>query len=178
MPSLPPAATATAAACPRSAGAAPGRAQRGVTMVELVTVLLLVGVLAAVAAPRLAGMNTLPAAAWRDQVAAGLLHARALAQGHRRLVCASVATGAVQLTLATANPATSCSSALPGPDGDTRWAVDSQQLAVTLTPSGTLYFQPDGRITSDGAGQTPVNVQIAISGATTLNLTGETGHVD
>ena len=60
---------------------------------------------------------------------------------------------------------------------DTRWAVDGQSLAVTVTPAGTLYLQPDGRITSDGAGLAAVNATIAIAGEAALQITGETGHV-
>lgn len=152
-------------------------AVHGFTMVELITVMVLVGVLAVVAMPRLDGALSLRSAAWHDQVQAGLLHARSLAQGHRRLVCVSVATGAVQLSMASANPATACNTVLPGIDGDARWAVDTSNIAVTSAPSGTFYFQPDGRITSDGAGTTTVNATITVAGETALVLTGETGHV-
>ena len=150
---------------------------RGFTMVELIAVLLLVGVLAVVALPRLDGTLGLRGTAWRDQVLAATLQARSLATGHRRLVCLTVATGAVQMAMATANPASSCNTTVPGPDGDARWAVDPASLAVTVSPAGTLYLQPDGRITSDGAGLTAVNVSIAIAGETALQITGETGHV-
>jgi len=164
-------------AAPRPARRTRGRLASGFTLVELVTVLLLVAVLAAVAVPRMGGMMGLPGAAWRDQLQAGLLQARSLAQGHRRLVCVAVATGELRLTQATANPASSCTAALNGPTGDARWAVDSQSLAVTVSPAGMLYFQPDGRVTSDGAGNTPVNVTITVSGEPNLSITGETGHV-
>jgi MSHA pilin protein MshC len=146
-------------------------------MVELIAVLLLVGVLAVVALPRMDGLLSLRGTAWRDQVQAAALQARSLATGHRRLVCLTVAAGEVRLAIASANPATSCNTALPGPDGDARWAVGPQQLAVTVNPAGTLHFQPDGRITSDGAGVTAVNASVAIAGESTLQITGETGHV-
>lgn len=149
----------------------------GFTLVELVTILLLLGILAAVAMPRLSGALGLRGSAWHDQVLAALLQARNLAQGHRRLVCAAVTTGEVRLTMAAANPATTCSTAFNGPDGDARWAHDTQGLTITLTPAGTLYFQPDGRITSDGAGTTPVNVTVAISGEASIDVVGETGLV-
>ncbi|OYU98897.1 MAG: prepilin-type cleavage/methylation domain-containing protein, partial [Burkholderiales bacterium PBB5] len=100
-----------------------------------------------------------------------------LSQGHRRLVCVTVATGAVRLSMASANPAASCGTVLTGIDGDARWAVDPNNLAITASPSGTFYFQPDGRITSDGAGATAVNATITVAGETALALTGETGHV-
>jgi MSHA pilin protein MshC len=66
---------------------------------------------------------------------------------------------------------------LHGIDGDARWAVDANNIAITSAPSGTLYFQPDGRITSDGAGATAINATITVAGETALTLTGETGHV-
>lgn len=153
------------------------RRHGGFTMVELIAVLLLVGVLAVVALPRLDGTLGLRGTAWRDQVQAGLLLGRSLATGHRRLVCVTVATGELRLAMASANPASSCNTALPGPDGDARWAVDPQSLAITVSPAGTLFMQPDGRITSDGAGLTAVNASIAIAGEATLQITGETGHV-
>ena len=146
-------------------------------MVELVAVLLLVGILAVVAVPRMGGALALRGTAWGDQVRAALLHGRSLAQGHRRLVCATPATGEVRLSIASAHPASSCDTPLPGPDGDARWAVDSNGLAMTVTPAVTLHFQPDGRITSDGAGSTTVNVSIGVAGEPTINLVGETGHV-
>jgi hypothetical protein len=79
--------------------------------------------------------------------------------------------------MATNNPASSCSQVMAGPDGDARWAADNQGLALVLSPAGTLYFQPNGRITSDGAGNSPVNATVAISGQATIHLAGETGHV-
>ena len=163
--------------CATNSDGAARRPARGFTMVELIAVMLLVGVLAVVALPRLDGTLGLRGTAWRDQVLAATLQARSLATGHRRLVCLTVATGAVQMTMASANPASSCNTTLPGPDGDARWAVDPASLAVTVNPAGTLYLQPDGRVTSDGAGLTAVNVSIAIAGETALQITGETGHV-
>ena len=146
-------------------------------MVELIAVLLLAGTLAAVAMPRLNMALSLRSAGWRDQVLAALLQARSIAQGHRRLVCAALVTGEVRLTVASVNPASSCSTALTGADGDARWAFDSNGYALSVTPSGTLYFQPDGRITSDGAGVTSVNASIAVAGESAISVVGETGHV-
>ena len=166
-----------AAAAVRAGSRRVQQAQRGFSMVELIAVLMLVGVLAVVAMPRMTGAISLRSSAWRDQVQAALLHARTLAQGHRRLVCVVLATGDVRLSLASANPATACDTALSGPDGDVRWAFDSQGITLTQSPTGTLYFQPDGRATSDGAGTSSVNATIALTGETSLQLTGETGHV-
>lgn len=152
--------------------------RRGFTMVELIAVLLIVGVLAVVAMPRLNTTDNLRTSAWRDSVQAAALQARTLAVGHRRLVCLDVATGEVRLRMASANPATDCDTALPGPDGDARWAVDPQRLAITADPQATLYFQPDGRVTRHGNGTTSRTFTIDIAGANTLTVVGISGHVE
>lgn len=180
MPPRPPAALPRAprpSAAARRGGRSLHAAQAGFTLVEMVAVMILLAILAAVAVPRLGGALALSGSAWRDQVLAALLQARTLAQGHRRLVCVAVASGEVRLTQAAANPATSCSHGVKGLDGDARWARDSQGLAISLSPAGTLYMQPDGRITSDGAGSAPVNASITIAGEAAITVTGETGHV-
>lgn len=143
----------------------------------MITVLVLVGVLAVVAMPRLDAGLSLRGAAWRDQVQAALMHARSQAQGHRRLVCLTLATGEVRLAIASVNPASNCNTVIKGPDDDARWAYDGNAIALLQSPPGTLYFQPDGRITGDGAGSNAVDVSITLAGETALQLTGETGHV-
>ena len=151
---------------------------RGFTLVELIGVLILTGVLAMVALPRMDGATSLRGAAWRDQVLAALRQAHQLAQGHRRLVCASVAAGAVTLSIADSNPATACNQALAGPDGHPSFAHAGSAMATVQSPAGTLYFQASGRITSDGAGLSAVNASIAIAGETAIDVVGETGHVE
>lgn len=150
---------------------------RGFTLPELVIVLVLLGVLAAVALPRLQGAVAMHETAWRDQVTAALRHARATAIGHRRLVCATVTSGSVQLAIAAAHGATTCTATLPGPDGHADWARSTTAVATTVTPAGTLYFQPSGRVTSDGAGLAASSRAIGIAGETDVVVFGETGHV-
>jgi prepilin-type N-terminal cleavage/methylation domain-containing protein len=158
--------------------AAPRRATkpRGFTLVELVAVLLLASALAAVVLPRMQGALSFQDTAWRDQVLAALRHAQSTARGHRRLVCADLAAGQVVLRLATVNPATTCSQALPGPDGQAAFARDARAAALTVAPAGTLYFQPGGRVTTDGAGLNAADRSIAIAGEAAITLIGETGH--
>jgi prepilin-type N-terminal cleavage/methylation domain-containing protein len=150
---------------------------RGFTTIELVAAIVLMGVLAVVALPRMEGALAQRGDHWRDQVLAALRHAQATAQSHRRLVCASVATDAVTLSMATVNPATACTTALPGPDGQAAQASDRRHIATQVSPAGTLYFQPDGRITSDGAGAAATDRSIAIDGQDAIVVVAETGHV-
>ena len=127
---------------------------RGFTTIELVAVIVLMGVLAVVALPRMEGALAQRSDHWRDQVLAALRHAQATAQSHRRLVCATVVTDAVTLSMATANPATACTTALPGADGQAAHAS-----------------------TSDGAGAIATDRSIAIDGQDAIVVVAETGHV-
>lgn len=152
----------------------------GFTMVELVVVMIVVGVLAAIGIPRLMGDKNMQAAVFGDQVVSGLRRAQKIATGHRRVVCATVGTQAVILRL---NACGAPGLAIGGVDDGDFATTDS---ALTATPSVTLYFQPDGRITSDAAGTTAVTATIAIAGTSggqtttvrTINVEGTTGYVE
>lgn len=153
-------------------------ASRGFTLPELVAVLLMIGILSATALPRLEGVLSFRDDGWRDQLVAALHYAHKSAISHRRLVCASVAGAGVTLSIASANPASACSTLLPGLDGQAL-AADSKGGAVaSVSPGGTIYFQPSGRVTSDGAGATASTRTITIAGQAPIVLVGETGHVE
>ncbi|MFO1219343.1 MAG: prepilin-type N-terminal cleavage/methylation domain-containing protein [Burkholderiaceae bacterium] len=150
---------------------------RGFTLPELVIVLVLLGVLSAVALPKMGSALAMRETAWRDQVVAALRLACSTAISHRRLVCASVASGSVQLAIAPTPGATACTAVLTAPDGSATWAAEPSGIATTISPAGTLYFQPSGRVTSDGAGASASSRTIAIAGESAITLIGETGHV-
>ncbi len=153
------------------------KTQSGFTLIELVAVLVLVAVLAVTVLPRMEGALALRGDAWRDQVVATLRQAQTIAVGHRRLVCVTVASSSLSVSIATSQPASSCATALPGPDGDARWARDTNAPATALSPSGSLFFQPSGRVTSDGAGLLATPGRITISGQADVQVVAETGHV-
>ena len=147
-------------------------------MVELVVVIVLLGVVAVVALPKMDGAMALRQPAWRDQVLASLRSAHSIAQGHRRLVCATLATGTVTLSIASLNPASACNTALPGGDGSAAYASESSAIAVSVSPAGTVYFQPDGRISSDGAGTALLNASVSVGSESAITLVGDTGHIE
>jgi MSHA pilin protein MshC len=49
---------------------------------------------------------------------------------------------------------------------------------VTVSPSGVMYMQPDGRVTTDGAGNTSSKFTVSVSGEDNITVQGETGYVE
>ena len=152
--------------------------EHGFTLLELVTVLLLVGVLSVVAIPKLQGAVTFRDDGWHDQLVAALHYAQKVAVSHRRLVCANVGATGVALSIAGTNPATTCSAALPGLDGQVLAADSKGGAAASIGPAGTVYFQPSGRVTVDGSGNNSTTRTIRIAGQPDIVLIGETAHVE
>ena len=154
------------------------RRQRGFSLPELVAVLLLVGILSVVAIPKLQGALSFRDDGWRDQIVAALHYAHKVAISHRRLVCASVAANGVTLSIASANPALGCNTSLLGVDGQALAADSLGAAAASISPGGPLYFQPSGRVTTDGAGSSAATRTITLAGQAPVVLVGETGHVE
>jgi len=153
---------------------------RGYTMVELVMVIILASILAAVALPKLNVATNVRDDIWRDGLLSGLRFAQKSAVSHRRLVCATVSDTQISLQIASANPATACDTDLIGPRSTGVFATSgSGSTQTAVSPAGTIYFQPDGRTTTDGAGATVSARTVTITGVgTAIAITGETGHAE
>ena len=171
----------------RSIKARKSRASRGVrsasrqcgfSLPELIVVLVLLGIVAAVAIPKLQGALSFRDDGWRDQIVAALRYAHSVAMSHRRLVCAAIASDSVTLTIASTNPATACDTALPGVDGQALAAASKGGAVASVNPVGLLYFQPSGRVSADAAGTSTPARTITITDQTPIVLVGETGHAE
>ena len=171
--------TATAATSSPKAGAC-----AGFTMMELVIVIILLGVLAVAALPKLSGNSIFRAAAFHDEIVAALRYAQKSAVSHRRLVCATFTPTSVTLTIALNDSDTACSATtLNSPTGDAAYArsLDADNVTVDLSPSGPIYFRPAGTATADGAGSNPTDYTVTVndSGSVSASITvvGATGYV-
>ncbi len=145
----------------------------GFTLVELVVALALIGVLAAVAAPRFVGVSEMRADLFRTELLAAVRYARRLA----------VASGCgVQLELTptsyTLTQQVGCAGAVwtqtvvdPATAATTyaRGAPAGVSLASTVNP---VRFDPLGRATDSSGAVTGATLSV---GARTISLIGESG---
>lgn len=95
---------------------------RGVTLVETITVIAVMGVLVAVAAPQFSRPGAFQARGFSEQVQEAIRFARKVAIAEHREICVSVSGSALSLTrtVAAATPAAACDAGnpvlLPGSD--------------------------------------------------------------
>lgn len=146
----------------------------GYTMIELIVVMVIIGIMAAVAVPKLVDRTSFDEFGYRDQLLVTLQYARKVAVASRRYVCVSLA-GGITLTRIPAAPETVASPACPGSDASLLVpGTSSNTLAaptgITVTPSpGSFHFDPLGRAS--------VDVAVAVSNQTGITVARETGFV-
>ena len=152
----------------------PGFHLRGFTLVELIMVLALAGILAAVVGPRLFATSTFDARGFHDETLALLRYAHKSAIAQRRPVCVVFGGNTASLGIdADRNGATGtsgCEAGLTGPRGET---------PGTITARGTVqYAATPATVVFDGLGQPAAGQTIQVSGAAqTITIEATTGYV-
>lgn len=138
-------------------------------MIELVTVIVILGILAAVAIPR---MNTSDyrSLEFHDRSVAALRFAQKTATSHRRMVCVAFTASTVTLTIDHDKSGACDGQALnlPGLNTNILQSSDTTNAVFNPVPAG-FSFQPDGT----GADRT-----LSITGQTAISVVGTTGHVE
>jgi len=160
-------------------------------MVELITVIILIGALAAIGIPRLMGTDTTGTLVFGEQVVSAVRHAHKTAIARRRLVCATLSGKSVTLRIREEPglpPASGAPCTLGIGVSDTEYnSTNNSTVAGRGSFEGAsavaLFFHPDGSITRDAAGNNPVastdTLQIMDGGAAqrTIRIEGTTGYV-
>lgn len=132
--------------------------------------LVITGILAVVAIPRLSDRLTFDTRAYADQVRAALEYAQSVAVAQRRNVCATIATGSITLTQGTSAGA-ACSADVVNPTTGAGFLL--------YTPSGVSFTTGTGVITFDALGATASAATVTVTGdqAIQVSVAQGTGYV-
>ena len=146
--------------------------QRGFTLVELIMVIIIAGILAAVVAPRFFDNDMFQSHGFSDQVQASLRYAQKAAIAQRRNVCVAMTPGDITLTIASASGAASaCDTSLVSPTGESPYKINAPSASILLSYSSANF-------SFDALGRTATSQTITISGATNpIMVEAETGYV-
>lgn len=146
--------------------------QSGFTFVELVVVLVLVGILAVFAVPRLAPQSQFDLAGFQQEFAAGLRYGQKYAFAAGCPVRVTVSAGNFAMRHSSSCNAGDFSTLLPHPTQGGGFSVDAPS-GVTLSPTGTFDFL--------GTGEASVTVTLTLTsaaGTRQVAVVGPTGYVD
>jgi MSHA pilin protein MshC len=143
----------------------------GFSLIELVTVIALLGVLAAVVAPRLAGSRQgYDNLGFYNNTKAILRYAQKSAIAERRTVCVGFTTTSVTVTFASAPGAAACNANLIGPAGENPYIVTAA-ASTTFAPAPTNF-------TFNTLGQPSLGQVITIAGGVAnITVNTDTGYV-
>jgi MSHA pilin protein MshC len=161
------------------------RSQSGFTLIELITVMIVLGVMAAVALPRF-NQSSFDAAGYRDKVRATLEFARKSAVAQRRFVCVALAGDGLTLTIDSVTPETAGAGVCPLPRllplPATDPACGGPVNAICAPPSVTLTAPGPATLTFDALGRPSAATLYTVTDIRTaqtlsVTVTTETGYV-
>ena len=157
----------------------PRQDDAGFTLIELVVIIILVGILAVVALPRL-NTRTFDTVGFYQEALASMRYAQKEAVAKRRVVCVALGANSVTVRYAKAVNSFTCDTDLISPRGVSPFTVTAS-TGVTLSSApaiATFYFDPLGR-PFDAANTASAQRTITITGDGTQSfvIEPETGYV-
>jgi MSHA pilin protein MshC len=148
------------------------KGQSGFTLVELVTIIVILGIISAVALPRFFDRNTFESRGFYDQVISTLRYAQKTAVAQHRLVCVAFTVNSITLTIDSTFPPDGVCDAAPagdltGPAGQRPYRVTPPSADVTLSGFANFSFNALGSpsfaanqvITVSGYASTPITIE-------------------
>jgi len=149
--------------------------QRGFSLVELIAVITVVGILAAVAGPKFIGSDVFETRGAQATLMSALRYAQKTAVAQRRVVYVVLNTGARSVCLGYTN---NCSQAVIDPSTQTAYSKvlpSAVSLSATQNPLG---FDALGRpVPNAGATMTVQNTIDASDSPRTITIEADTGYV-
>lgn len=143
-------------------------------MVELILVMVIAGVLAAVAIPRMVGRNSFDTRGFTDQLASTVRFAQKLAIAQRTPVFVQFTANDATLCYVAASPCAAASQA-PGPSSEKPYTVTAPNgLTIDSGAVPVLRFDASGG-TSTLAAQ--LDIQVNGAGVYHVRVEQETGYV-
>lgn len=157
----------------------------GFTLVEMVMTIVIVGILAAIAAPRFFDNNTFQSRGFADQVQASLRYAQKVAIAQHRFVCVTFAANSITLTQ---GASAACGGALSSPTGDAAYSISNNNVSITAPAAGNISFDCLGRPRTAGnaaatcaagnvVGVLAASQTVQVQGAPNIIIEAETGYV-
>jgi len=173
--------------------------QRGFTLIELIMVMIILGVLAVFAAPRIFNTSDFYARGFHDETLSILRYAQKAAVAQRRTVCVSFTGTTAALKMASAPATASCSietsPAMVGPNGppiitakpgvsykDPPDALIPPEIGFSTHPPTDFNFDGLGRPITGAVDASGLPVMMAtqviqVENAANVTVQGETGYV-
>lgn len=145
-----------------------GGVERGFTLLELILVMAIAGILAAVAVPRMVGNNSFDTRGFTDQLAATVRFAQKLAIAQHRDVFVALTANTATLCYDSA-----CAGLAPGPGGETPYTVTAPNGVTIASPVAALRFDAGGRPNIAA----PLQITVNGAGAYSVRVERETGYV-
>lgn len=130
--------------------------ERGFTLIELIMVIVILGVLAVFATPRIINTDDFNARGFHDETLALLRYAQKAAIAQRRTACVTFTMTTATLTIAAAAATSSCAgNPLVGPKGDSPGKITAR--------SSVAYVAKPTDFSFDGLGQPSVSQSMDVS---------------